>query len=281
MAFCLCDQKINIARIINNMIVDFHNDFLTNGNNDLKALSERVTGAVCAVFRGNRFFDEISRIVKNFLENRNNNLYLGLEDIGYANELNIEQICGWHPVCASLTWNEQNLLAGGCAGMGGLTSLGKYIVEKLVQNDVYIDCAHLNKESFCDLLDTDAIIVNSHTCLNSVFKHQRNIDDWQIEKIIERKGLVGITLVASFLGKGMVTAENVFSQVDYFVQNFDSDHVCFGTDFYGALKYPKGITCYEELNQLFFLFDRHGYDKETIQKIFTKNLQNLLAKKVN
>ena len=261
-------------------MADFHNDFLTSGKADLQIVSGNTSCAVCAVFRGVRTFAEIARIVDTFSKDRPETLFLGLEDIGYADESNIDEICSWNPVCASLTWNGENELACGCAADGGLTGRGKAIVRRLAEKNVLLDCAHLNKESFCEILDLGVLPVDSHTCMNAVWRHPRNLDDWQVKEIIARGGLVGITFVEKFLGQGRTTAEDVFRHMDYAVQKFGVNHFCFGTDFFGADRFPRGLENYKGEELLRGCFARHGYPKDAINKLFEKNLQNLLSKKV-
>lgn len=268
------------SHIIMNMIADFHNDFLTGGNGDLQKLSQSTVCAVCAVFRGARTYAEIVRIVKGFLKKRPKNLYLGLEDIGYADESNLDEVCSWRPVYASLTWNGRNELAGGCMAEGGLTERGRMVVRRLAEEHILLDCAHLNRQSFREALDLGARPVDSHTCMNSVWRHLRNLDDWQIKEIADRDGLVGIAFVEKFLCGGRATAETVFRHADYAVQKFGNGRFCFGTDYYGADRFPCGLDGYGGEEILIDCFLRHGYARSDINKIFAKNLQNFLSKKV-
>ena len=262
------------------MIADFHNDFLTTRNGDLRSVSQNVYCAVCAVFRGARTFAETAQIVNDFLKEQPKNLFLGLEDIGYADEANIDEICSWNPVYASLTWNGRNELAGGCAAEGGLTDRGRAIVRRLADENILLDCAHLNRESFCEALELGALPVDSHTCMNAVWGHPRNLEDWQVKEIVARDGLVGITFVEKFLCAGRATAENIFRHTDYAVQKFGIDGFCFGTDFYGADRFPEGMEEYGGEELLRECFIKHGYSVNDVSKLFVQNLQNLLSKKV-
>ena len=260
------------------MISDFHNDILTSEDGCIAELSASVKCAVCAVYRDNKNFDGIFPLVENFLRKKIDNLYLGLEDIGYVNDENIDRILEWKPVYASLTWNYKNDLAGGCYVDEGISLLGKRVVETLSGAGIAIDSAHLSKRSFYDLLDSRAEIVNSHTCLNQYNEHTRNIDMWQVNEIVLRGGLVGITLVADFYGQG-ICEESVFEQIDGIVQRHGADCVCIGTDFFGTNRFAAGLSSYAKLENLHNIFYLHGYSKIDADKIFVKNLQNYLSKK--
>ena len=259
------------------LVSDFHNDILTTSG-DINTLSGETAACVCALFRGNRSFAELRRIAENFKSAKLQNLYLGLEDIGYFTEERAEEIFSWRPVYASLTWNGENALAGGCMSEGRLTAKGKYLVGRLSGHCIYIDCAHLNRASFVDLLKCEPYgLVDSHTCLNGVFRHPRNLEDWQAKEIAACGGLIGIALVGNFLREeGDATAEDVFRHIDYGVSKFGIQAICLGTDFNGTDNLPKEIRSYVGLDCLIERCCRAGYSDAAIKKIFTNNLQNFL-----
>lgn len=266
--------------IIKYMIADFHNDFLTSGSGNIQEISKKTACAVCAVYRGARSYYDIVNIVHGFLKDRPKNLYLGLEDVGYADESNLDEICSWRPVYVSLTWNGRNELAGGCGASGGLTDKGRRAVRRFAAEKIPIDCAHLNAESFREVLDCGAFPVDSHTCLNAVWRHARNLDDRQVKEITARGGLIGITFVEKFLCAGRANAEDVFRHVDHGVQACGLKNFCLGTDYFGADRFAAGLENYEGEEELRICFLKRGYSRTDVDRIFAQNLQNFLSKKV-
>ncbi|MCL2822123.1 MAG: dipeptidase [Firmicutes bacterium] len=65
----------------------------------------------------------------------------------------LKQIRDFDPIYASLTWNDQNGLAGGACSDGGLEVKGKRVIDFLVENGIAVDLAHLNRESFFAVLE--------------------------------------------------------------------------------------------------------------------------------
>ena len=183
------------------MVSDFHNDLLTCCKEPDFSLLAQASPCVCAVYGGGRTFEQVRDIVHFFFAHRREGMYLSLEDASWLNEENIEEVCGWNPICVSLTHNESNALAGGCMGEGGLTPLGKRAVSTLAQRGIFVDCAHLNAKSMEEVSDL-APAVNSHTCFCAVNAHPRNITDEQIAKILSAGGLIGVTFVGKFLSEG-------------------------------------------------------------------------------
>ncbi len=263
------------------MIADFHNDFLTSeGGGDLAKIARETECCVCAVYTGGRGIAEVRRIVGRFRQKREKNLYLSLEDASYLDESTAEEVCGWEPVCVSLTSNGSNVLAGGCLSDGGLTARGRKAVRALCERGIAVDCAHLNARSFYDVSEETPLIVNSHTCFNGVCRHPRNIDDWQIRAVCERGGLIGIAFVGKFLSDAPASAQDVFRHVDYAVQKFGDGHFCFGSDFCGTDDLPRGLANYAEAENLRDLFFKAGYPQASVNKIFAENLRRFLAKKI-
>lgn len=259
------------------MIADFHNDILTAAG-DIAALSTEVDCCVCALFRGNRDFSVLRGMALDFREKHPRNLFFALEDIGYYEDSFADEICSLHPVYASLTWNGENALAGGCESAGRLTAKGVRAVKKLTDCGICIDCAHLNRESFADLLALDSPrLVDSHTCFQGVCRHPRNLEDWQAKEIVARGGLIGVALVGKFLcAEQRAGVEDVFRHIDYGAEKFGSENICLGTDFNGTDDLPVRLQSYSDLALLCERMQSAGYAKHTIENIVSENLRTFL-----
>lgn len=258
-------------------IADFHNDIMTAQNKpDLAMLADDTAACVCALFTGQRNFFEVKKLSQRFFSEKKCGQYLSLEDASYLSEECIDEVCGWNPVCISLTWNGENALAGGCLSEGGLTAKGGRVLKALTARGIALDCAHLNVRSFCDALEYEPRIVCTHTCMYALHPHPRNIKDWQVREVLDRAGLIGITLVRPFLG-GKGDIECVFRHIDYAVQKFGIEGICFGTDFNGTRALPPGLETYEGMFKLTELLVRGGYKAQEVEKLFFRNLQNYLA----
>lgn len=261
------------------MISDFHNDLLTKEGSSAQAFGGSVVSGVCALFRGERRFADVAALAEGFCAAHPTNVYLGLEDIGYFTEEYAARICGWRPVYASLTWNGENALAGGCMSEARLTERGRAAVRALCAEKIYIDVSHLNAASFCDVLDCSPFgIVASHSCFYTLKKHPRNLYDWQAREIVARGGLIGVTFVGAFLTSGRARADDAFRHLEYGAEKFGIGSVCIGSDFNGTDDLPQGLRTYAEAETLRNDFVRAGYAAEEIDKIFVKNLQEFLQK---
>ena len=259
------------------MIADFHNDYLTEGKEKLLAIAAQAKFMVCALYRGERCFGEIESLLRRFQKEHAQNQFLGLEDAGYAARVGVEILAEYAPVYASLTWNFENELAGGCMEDVGLKPSGEAAVRAFARKGIAVDCAHLGKKAFARVLDLTDAVVDSHTCAAALYDHPRNLQDWQIREIVARGGLIGIAFVRSFLNNN-AAAEDVFRHMDYCVQKFGCGHFCFGTDFYGTADLPQGLSHYEDADRLRMFFERAGYGASAIEKLFVGNLRLFLYK---
>jgi membrane dipeptidase len=205
-------------------------------------------------------------------------LLLHIEDAWFLNENNIEELIDLKPFSVGLTWNFNNNLAGGAHEDGELTSLGKKMIERLLESGIKIDLAHLNRRSFYQVVEhiksikpSEALLC-THTCFDEINPHNRNLDRDQIQTIVYSGGLVGLTFVAKFLSPHKsVTMDDVYNHIKYFVDNFGDDNIAIGTDFLGAPQFPDGLDGYGGLLGLYKLLLNKGLSESTVNKIFYLN----------
>ena len=95
-----------------------------------------------------------------------------------------------------LTHFFDNAVAGSAHGIaqGGITVLGRQVVDRALARGMIIDLAHASPASIDDFLDHwhGAPFVVSHTGLRSVCKDQRNLTDEQVRHVVGAGGLIGI-----------------------------------------------------------------------------------------
>ena len=96
---------------------------------------------------------------------------------------------------ASLTWNEENLLATGVRGNPerGVTALGEKAIHLMEKLGIIIDVSHANDKTFWDVYEkTTKPFIASHSNCRALCNVKRNLSDEQLKAISERGGLVGL-----------------------------------------------------------------------------------------
>lgn len=263
-------------------ISDLHTDLLTSEIDKktyLKKNEKWIYSLALAIFRGKRNTEKIKEILNEFFYLKKESVYYSLEDAGYLTEENLDEFIFDNLAYISLTWNYENELAYGAYSSGKLKDKGKRIVTLLNSRKIAIDMAHLSKESFYDLMGIGDRIINSHTCFSAVNRHERNISDEQIKMIIDKKGIIGLTLVKDFLGDKYKGVDGVVSHIDYFVSRFDYRHLGLGTDFFGTDKLPKGIKSYRNIDKIVEKLFKLGYNQTVVDCIIRDNVANYLKGK--
>ncbi len=194
-----------------------------------------------------------------------------VENIGFIkNESDLYKLISLKPFCVTLTWNYDNLLAGGAYGESGLTEFGKKVIKILESNNIVIDVAHLNKKSFLDLCDiTTKPLFCSHTSSKEVYNIPRAIDSEQLNLISASNGFVGLCLYSTLLGDKKTNTKLILKHYESMCRYCNFRFVGIGSDFNGT----------GECNPVGFDIDYQGMPSllNEIEKVFNKEHSKFFA----
>lgn len=248
-------------------IFDLHNDILTSGFTDYE-LQNRVNREwlnnnkiICAIWTTLLSMDEF--VLKSKYV-RDNKIISAIEDCQVlSDDFDIMLIS--KPLYCSLTWNLDNSLGGGAYGKNGLTEKGKSFIEFLNKHNIALDLSHLNEKTFWQAIDIADRVLVSHSALNVLKKHCRNLNDLQIEAIIKKDGIIGLTPVPDFIANGNI--KGYLDAVEYFIKKFGNKNISIGSDFYGT----KGIVGLENYCELIQSINNLVADEKICRKILFDN----------
>ncbi len=174
-----------------------------------------------------------------------------------------------------LTHMAKNRLAdgNGVDFADGISDVGKEVIRLLTESNITIDTAHLHPKSFWQLMDLiERPLICSHTGVQEVCKVPRNLALDQIWQIVDRGGIVGITLNPEMLSTTTkVGVDIVFAHVDTIVQKFGPNVVGIGSDLGGFDRAPAELSGPEALIRLEEVMEKHGYDEAAIKAIMGDN----------
>ena len=171
---------------------------------------------------------------------------------------------------ASLTWNEDNGIAGGAESEGGLSDFGKEVVKTLEKEDIIIDVSHLNFKSFTDLCSVATKpFIATHSDSYAVFPHKRNLTDEQFEVISDIGGVVGINFYNAFLCEKENDYYDLLKHIERFLLLGGEDTIALGSDFDGC-DIHKSIGKVENMPN-FYQFLQKELGKTLADKIFYRN----------
>lgn len=174
-----------------------------------------------------------------------------------------------------LTWNNDNRLAGGCRGSGGgLTELGREVVEVCEEMDIVIDLAHASEKTFWDTIKAvKKPPVVSHACCSGLFEHVRNLTDGQIKALAEAGGVLGITFCPEFLCGGEANLDHVIEHIKRALKLGGDDAVGIGSDFDGCEHMPEGLSGVEDVPRL---VERMPFSDNVKEKIMGGNFARIM-----
>lgn len=176
----------------------------------------------------------------------------------------------------TLTWNGENQIAGGADTDVGLKDFGRQVIEWLNHFDIAVDLSHLNKKSFYEAIELSKNPIFTHSCLETVNKHRRNIDDNQLKLLVEKGGIFGLCFYPEFLGSGDVF-ENVYKNIYHILDLGFENNLSIGSDFDGADMSDKLYDISAVPNLYNFLLSKN-IDEKTLNKIFFENAYNYFYK---
>ncbi len=179
-------------------------------------------------------------------------------------------------ICAlTLTWNGKNKIASGAFESGGVTPFGTSVIKLMNSLKIACDLSHINREGFFDALKIAEYPFASHSALDEVCSHPRNLTQEQAKALLSAGGIIGFCFYPAFLGEDVFEKlyQNIFILCD---MGFE-DSIAIGSDFDGADMSGRLNNFKKVLNFRDFLLKK-GLENRIIDKIFYDNADNFFLR---
>ena len=163
----------------------------------------------------------------------------------------------------------------------GLTTFGKDYVKRLNARKILVDLAHINRKGFFDAVsvhDKSQPLIVTHTGVNAVTEHWRNLDDEQLRTIASSGGTMGVMYQSPFLGGPFWGCKSVrvVDHLEHIVNVVGEDYASLGSDWDGMIIPPVDMpTCLELPRLVQHMLDRK-WTPERIHKILGANFLRVL-----
>ena len=217
----------------------------------------------------------------------------GCDYINSVQELNTLYKLGLRSILP--VWNNKNKYGSGAHAKGGLTASGEEFIRAAIDLGITIDMAHMNEETFWDTINIlrkikmEGIhpkVIVSHSDVNDLFNHPRNITKDQIRALKEFDAIMGLVSYSLFLTDHDeeidVLKNKYLEHIKYAVNILDINHVGVATDDMGYDKalfnkpYKKIIFPYKNLKEELENLLLKEYSREDVEKILKLNVKNKL-----
>ncbi|GAA4749788.1 dipeptidase [Flavisolibacter ginsenosidimutans] len=177
---------------------------------------------------------------------------------------------------------------------GGLTPLGFELLKEIEKLNLIVDVTHLTDDGFDQVLDRySGPVWASHHNVRKIVPNQRQLNDEQIKRLIERGAVIGGMLdcwamdvrfidTVSDPWQLNIRLENLIDHWDHICQLAgNSLHVAIGSDLdgiFGTEQSPWNLNSIADLQKYEELLANRGYKKDDIENIFSKNWLRFLRK---
>lgn len=192
---------------------------------------------------------------------------------------------------SQLTYDD-NMLGGGSTDPldPGLSEYGARIVDRMNMVGMAVDVSHCSDRTTLDALHASQapVLVTHSNCRALVPASPRCKTDEAIRLLAARGGVMGITMVRSFVHPGgTVTIENVLDHIDHVTRLVGVEHAGIGSDvdlvgrdFRIRPRKRFDLDGMDYSRKIFDLTEgliRRGYPSESIELILGGNFQRVLA----
>jgi membrane dipeptidase len=164
----------------------------------------------------------------------------------------------------------------------GLTDLGREFVQRMNQERILVDLAHISRRGFFDALqvrDKSQPLAVTHTGVDGVHPCWRNIDDEQLRAVADTGGVVGIIFHSMYLDGSLLRrsrADRVVDHMAHVINVAGEDHVALGSDWDGFIVTPGDMKTVLELPVLVQHMLNRGWSSERIKKILGGNYLRMM-----
>lgn len=158
----------------------------------------------------------------------------------------------------------------------GLSAAGRRLVEQMDAERIFVDLAHIHPHAFwqaVDVHDRTRPLIATHTGVNGVRPHWRNLDDRQIRAIADTGGVVGIIFAAQFLARpdGPQDVGMVVEHLEHVLDVGGVACAALGSDYDGAITPPADLRCGTSYVRVVDALLRRGHSEAVVRGILGEN----------
>jgi membrane dipeptidase len=158
----------------------------------------------------------------------------------------------------------------------GLRPFGVELVRHLAARRAIVDLAHINTRGYFEALQAapQGNFWVSHTGVQGVYPHWRNLSDAQIKALAARGGVVGIIFSRHFLGG--TSMEAVVAHILHVIRVGGLDAAALGSDFDGFIVPVRGLRDIKDLPALAASLGRAGLRAREVDAVMGGNAYRFL-----
>ena len=162
----------------------------------------------------------------------------------------------------------------------GLSDLGREAIREMNRLGMAVDVSHLSRQAMLQAVQhSHTPVVATHSCVDALCPHPRNLDDMQIDALRDTGGLVQITAMSPFLRPrtipGHADVSDFVDHLDHVVSRAGMAHVGISSDFDGGGAIEGWRDAGESANITAELV-RRGYGRAEIEAFWGGNFLRVM-----
>lgn len=163
----------------------------------------------------------------------------------------------------------------------GLKEFGEQVIEKMIELGMILDIVHCTppaRKRIYDIVGDRLPLIASHVGAYEINPSPYNLKDWEIKKIADSGGVVGVI----FMNYWLMPHETkrglnfIARTLEHFVEVGGIDHVAIGSDFDGFTDPPDDLKDASQFDRLTQRLIAEEYSQEEIEKIWGGNVLRVL-----
>lgn len=193
---------------------------------------------------------------------------------------------------SQLTYNARNRLGSGCYAErdDGLTPFGAEIVGEMNRVGMAIDLSHCGERTSLDAIERSSrpVLITHSNCRALVPAQPRCKSDRVIRAAAAKGGVLGLTTVRPFVGRGAPSLDDLLDHFDHVVRIAGIEHVGLGSDVDVGARDPAtgrvrpfyAIRGLDPATRVFQIADgllRRGYPADDVELVLGGNFRRALA----
>ncbi|XP_033843247.1 dipeptidase 2 [Periophthalmus magnuspinnatus] len=154
-----------------------------------------------------------------------------------------------------------------------LTTFGRAVVEEMNRLGMIIDLSHTSWGTAQAVLKlSKAPVIFSHSSSYSLCNSDRNVPDWMLKELKKNRGLIMVNFHSNFIScKREANISLVADHFDHIKNIIGVDSIGIGSDFEGAISFPKGLDDVSKYPALIKELLQRNWTEQELADILRRN----------